>query len=75
MTRFRLGSWIYFNITIPSNKQNMYPYKLNKFYGDKNKKSYQNKPIVFIFVWKLFTRAGIRDKINVMNTIGLLQEK
>ena len=43
----------------------MYPYKLNKHYDYKNQKSYQNKLIVFIFVWKQFMRAELRDKINV----------
>ena len=41
----------------------MYPYKLNKYYDDKNQKSYQNRPI---FVWKLFKKAELRDKINVI---------
>ena len=52
----------------------MYPYKLNK-HDDKNKKSYQNRSIVFIFVWKLFMRAELRDKINVSKHNRVIKRK
>ena len=31
--------------------------------------------IVSIFVWKLFKRVQLRDKLMLLNAIGLLQEK
>ena len=31
--------------------------------------------IVFIFVWKRFKRVELKEKLMLLNTIGLLQEK
>ena len=55
----------------------MYPYKLNEHYGDKNQKSYQNRTIVFILVWKLFNfkRVELRDKINVIEHNKVITRK
>ena len=39
---------------------------MNEQYNDKKQKIYQNRQIVFIFVCKLFRRAELRDKINVI---------
>ena len=54
----------------------MYPYKLNKHYDNKHQKSYQNRPIdSFYFVWKLYKRAKLRDKINVHEHNRLITTK
>ena len=54
----------------------MYPYKLNKYYDDKNPKVIRtDKWIVFIFVWKLFMRVELKDKINVIEHNRIITRK
>ena len=50
----------------------MYSYKLTENYDDKNQESYQNRPI---FVWKLFKKAELRGKIDVIEHNRVITRK
>ena len=52
----------------------MYPYKFNKYYDDKNQKSYQKRPID-IFYFSMETVYESRDKINVIEHNRVIKKK